>query len=108
MDLRTNIIDILKIISSPVKQYDYENSVPIANVPSELICQWFDDLYFDSDLFRHSFSAEEMEELKKFNDFFDERVDSLPTDGGVKALQNNTSWQEVQVMAECVIRRFGW
>jgi hypothetical protein len=45
MTIRDAIIEQIRLLSLPSEQLDYEKSVPIADVPAELICGFCDDLY---------------------------------------------------------------
>jgi len=109
MELRKSIIDFIRLISSSDEQFEYENNVPIANVPSELICMWFDDLYHpNSELFLNSFSAKESEDLSLFNEVYDSRVKNIPSSDGVKGLQENHSWLEVQSHANALLNKYSW
>ena len=92
--LRESIVDTLKIIASKRAQIEYEKNVPIANVPAELACMWFDDLYHPKAyLFLESFSEEERAVLAKFNAFYEARLDSLPKT--LKELHKSSEWNEV-------------
>lgn len=60
--------DILKLWSSRKAQLEYQDSVPIADVSSELFCQWSDDVYSpEQDYFKEAFSQEELNLLSEFN-----------------------------------------
>jgi len=109
MAFRKSIIDFIKLISSPQKQFEYEKNVPVANVPSELICMWFDDLYHpNTDLFLNSFNAQEIEALSLFNELYDLRVKNITSSDGVKGLQINNSWLEVQSHASTLLHQYNW
>jgi hypothetical protein len=104
---RNNIFDLLKLISSSQRQFDYENKVPVANVPAELICMWFDDLYQPtSDLFLRSFNENEVADLSQFNEFFNARVNAISMNNGVLGLQNDSNWLEVQFYASALLKKY--
>jgi len=107
-EFREHMIDLLKTISSPKMQMEYENNVPIANVPAELVCMWFDDFHPETELFKSSFSSNEIKELAKFTEFYDARVEEIPDDGSVSKLQTNREWIEVQSFANEIISKYGW
>nr|WP_321239393.1 hypothetical protein [uncultured Tolumonas sp.] len=66
---RDNIINHLKKIKN------LDNSLD----PIELICGWFDDLYFPNDEnWCLHFSVEELNAMSCFNNFFDNYVDAIP------------------------------
>ena len=107
-EFREHMIDLLKTIASPAMQMEYENNVPIANVPAELVCQWFDDFHPETELFKSSFSSGELNELSKFTEFYDARVKAIPDDGGVTKLQTNKELLEVQSYANELVSKNGW
>lgn len=97
---RTSVLDLLETLASREFQQQYEDDVPIANVPAELVCGWFDDLYHPKVLgFAASFSEAELEALTAFNRVFDSRVDSLPETHDVQALWETEAWQDVEAAA---------
>jgi len=69
------------MLSDPDAQLAYERDVPIACVPAELVCMWFDDHYHPTtELFRTAFSLSERAILAAFHDRFRSIADSLPAD----------------------------
>jgi len=102
------MIDLLKTIASPAMQKGYEVNVPVANVPDELVCQWFDDFHPETELFKNSFNDSEINELTKFTEFYDSRVKAIPNDGGVAKLQTNKEWLEVQSYAKEIVSKNEW
>lgn len=80
----------------------------MANVPAELICQWFDGFHPETKLFRESFSSSEIGELMEFTKFYDARVNAIPDDGGVAKLQKTKEWLEVQLLANRVLEKCRW
>ena len=107
--LRDNIIDVIRTISDSAAQIKCEADVPIANVPAELVCWWFDDFYHpESELHRSSFSKLEREVLADFHEFYDARVDKLPLNDGVETLLKTSEWQEIQSCAKSVLDDLGW
>ena len=106
-EFRESVRSILELLSSKELQLKYEKDVPIAHVPSELLCTWFDDLYHpDSILFQKSFSQEELEILERFNKFYDERTKGLPN--SLDELHRNPEWQEIMNKAEKVLNDVRW
>ena len=101
-DSRSVILDLLALLADPAAQRRYEVAVPIANVPADLVCMWLDDGYHpDSSWFIEAFSPGERERLADFNRVFEAISQSLPTDGGVSALQAASGWDTVcRVAAE--------
>ena len=109
MTLRNNIIELITTTSSSSAQREYESKVLIASVPAELICGWFDDLYHpETELFSSSFSQSELDALARFHEFYALRVDQIPPEGGVDALQASDAWIEVQNRARSTVEALGW
>ena len=108
-DTRENFRDLLTLISDAEAQIHYERTVPIANVPAELVCMWFDDNYHpESDWFPQCFSAKEQEILADFHDFYDERVGALPDGGAVEQLHKLREWQEIMAKARTAVKAIDW
>ncbi len=91
--LRVSILGLLDTIGDLKAQIDYEKNVPSANVPAELVCTWFDDLYHPASK-RHAkaFSIRERQLLARFHAAFESVAHDLPCDGGVSALQATPEW----------------
>ncbi|WP_180146916.1 hypothetical protein [Desulfoluna butyratoxydans] len=101
--IRKNIKEILDLISSKEEQIKYEKEVPIANVPAELICTWFDDLYHpQSKLHQEAFSDDEQQILDSFNTFYESRVGELPET--LSEMHINLQWEEIIKEAQRVLR----
>ena len=100
MSFHTVAIEILELIASYDAQREYEKNVPIADVPAELVCMWFDDFYFRTPQFEKDFTEEELDALSDFNTFYDVRVESLPdSTEGLEKLQQNNYWKEISKRA---------
>src|SRR5262245_39760742 len=107
LDVRRHIIELVRLIASKEQQLAYERDVPIADVPSELVCMWVDDLYHpDSDLFFEAFNSRERDRLAKFHTFFDARVHQLPD--SLPEMQKNPAWIEVMREAQRVLDDLDW
>ena len=100
---------MLRLLGSPEAQLAYERDVPIANVPAELFCMWFDDLYHPaSDLFEASFSPGERAILAEFHERFEEVADSLPGDfPQVADLHAHSEWQTLMRDAVATLKSLG-
>ena len=84
----------LELLGSEFAQIRYEQDVPIASVPAELVCGWFDDLYHpDTVDFQYAFSTAELSALADFSAFFNARIGELPKT--VRELVRRPAWQEV-------------
>lgn len=106
---RRSIHELLVLIGDRDAQRAYERDVPIANVPAELICMWFDDHFQPgSGWFVSAFSNDELAELAAFNDFYRARTDKLPTSGGIDVLQKAREWDEIVDRARATLTRLGW
>jgi hypothetical protein len=101
--------DLLSLIGDAGAQQRYERDVPIANVPVELVCMWFDDQYHpDAEGFSECFSDEERSLLAGFDEFYDRRVEFLPTSGGVAELHASKPWIEVMEKARATLQALRW
>lgn len=97
--IRSSIREILALLADTEQQSEYERNVPIADVPSELICMWFDDQYHPEDaMFHSSFSCAERQALAVFNADFAVAVDELKSLGigwSVAWLHAQPAWARV-------------
>src|SRR5215831_2110733 len=100
-DYKRQIFDVLRLISSEREQLDYEQDVPQADVPAELLCCWFDDYYHPSDPhFRSFFSPRELEILASFNNVYDLESKALPpSTGTVRPWLADPGWRRVMTAA---------
>ncbi|WP_157826736.1 hypothetical protein [Colwellia sp. 12G3] len=106
---KSNIIEILQLISSVESQFEYEKNVPIAKVPAELFCTWFDDYYHpNSAEFASSFNADELKDLAIFNQHFDRFGKNIPMNNGVSSLQSNSNWLAIQSYAGKLLEKHSW
>ena len=104
--LRAGIVELLELLGDAAAQERYEDGVPLADVPSELQCMWFDDSYIpDSPAFQAAFTVAELAALAEFNHFYDSRAGALPSGGGVRALHRSTAWAEIMAAATAVRAR---
>lgn len=102
--IRTGINSELRLLSDFDAQSAYERDVPIANVPAELVCGWFDDSYHPaSEPFIAAFSSDELAVLAEFNDFYEARLRTIPTDSGVARLQATPQWTEIRDKAAATL-----
>ena len=104
---RAHTIQTVQLISDFDAQRGYEEDVPIADVPAELVCQWFDDFYHpEVDFYRAAFSDQELQVLAVFNAFFDKRVALLPR--LLAEMHQSQSWREVALKAKWVLATLHW
>jgi hypothetical protein len=108
-ELRKSIIEHLQLLSSFEAQIEYERTVPLADVPAELVCIWFDDLYQpDSQLFQAAFTRSEREILATFHEQFEKVSDSLPEPiPSIAELHARKEWQEMNAAALATLRALG-
>jgi hypothetical protein len=94
---RTIVIEQLEALASEDDQLAYERNVPIANVPSELLWQWFSVAYHPDDpYFCTCFSSDELSVLHNFNQYFLSRVDNLPQNAyTIRAWLDTATWREI-------------
>lgn len=104
-DLRPGIIHLLRLISSPEKQLEYERRVPGISVPMELLSRWFDDSYLpDSESFRLCFSPTELQALAVFNNHFGNHEKLLPEPReGMKTWLQDETWQAIMREADLAL-----
>jgi len=75
---RNNVLGVIDLWTSEKCQLDYQKDVPIAQVSSELFCQWEDFYYPDSSDFKQAFDKDELEILAEFDKALNETADKTP------------------------------
>jgi len=82
--VRNNIIEYFELYSNEKKLIKFQNDVPIAVVPNELISSWHDDFWLSAyDKGSYSFpvfSEEERKTLLVYNNLIDEIYGEIPND----------------------------
>jgi hypothetical protein len=76
--IRKNILRILVLISSKNLQLEYQKKVPIADVSSELFCQWESEYFPNDKDFKEAFNKKEYNEILNFNSILNEVSTSTP------------------------------
>ena len=105
--IREGIKDVLEMLASKTEQTRYEQNVPIADVPSEVVCMWFDDMYHpESWQHKEAFSAEEQKILAVFNDFYGARAKNLPNT--LAAMHAEGQWNEIVREAQRTLTAIEW
>ncbi len=105
--IRESLKEVLQMLASKENQIKYEKDVPVANVSSELICMWFDDIYHpDSSQHKEAFSTEEQQVLSSFNTFFYSRKDKIPKT--LSEMHANQLWNEIVKEAQRIIKLIEW
>lgn len=106
---RHTMLDLLRLLADPEAQRAYERNVPIAQVPAELFCMWFDDQYHpDSVTFQEAFDPVERAALARFHAVFSEVADRMPERiGRVAELHARREWPVVVQAAARVLAEIG-
>ena len=104
--VRKTLLDILSTLAEVDRQRAYEASVPIAHVPAELFCGWFDGCYRPgSPEFDRAFSPSELAALATFNRVFAEVADGMePLPASVEGLLARPAWARVTGAAAIALR----
>ncbi len=91
------VVEQLEMLASEEQQLEYEANVPGVDITVELVSGWFDDSYHpDSPEFLACFTAAELDALKRFTKFYDERREYLPkSNGTVRTWLKNPLWRQV-------------
>ncbi len=102
--IRKNIFEIIELWSSKDKQLDYQDSVPIADVSSELFCQWADSYTPEFIDFREAFNTVELGLLsefdKEFNIILERTPNRLPE---IREFVKTEEWKILRDKAEKVL-----
>ena len=94
-------LEVLRLLADPEAQLRYERDVPIANVPAELVCMWFDDLNAAEP--SPDLAPSDASRIRVFSSFYASHVEGLPTDRGVVALQATAAWQQISAEARATL-----
>lgn len=108
-DLRKLVVQSLELLSSEEAAFEYQQQVPIANVPAELFCWWFDNAYMpSSSVFCGAFTQQELRDLAAFNNVFESASLQI---GEPPALLEQLfalpSWQQIARGAEVALQSLG-
>jgi hypothetical protein len=103
--VRQQILSLLATLASAEDQRQYQRSVGFVHVPSELVCQWFDNWYHpDDENFRACFTTDELELLARFHHEFDDQLKQVPLEGEeIGDLLNNKHWKRVTTAARTAL-----
>lgn len=100
------VIGLIRTLSSEAEQREYQRNVPWVDVGTELVCQWFDDLYLPDDVtFRSLFSVDELKAMSEFNAAFAELHPQLPSSGNVMWF-GHPVWQQIGHAATLALASF--
>ena len=93
------------LIAYKKDQIKYQEDVPIANVPAELVCMWFDDHYYpDTEWFKEAFNESERKLLNDFSSYYESRLENLPDTNDIYILHRSDIWDEIVNKAEETVR----
>ena len=99
--IRGAIREHLALLADLEAQRRYECDVPIAAVPAELVCIWFDEIYHpESPAHQAAFTSSELKALEGFSALFDSVNSSLGELQSVVELQAREEWTQLSVAAE--------
>ena len=104
-NVRSAIVEELELLADLEAQRAYERNVPIADVPAELFCGWFDDTYHPtSPAFIQAFSEDERRVLADFNERFDSESNEIGRDlPSLAELQALPAWEQVASSAQMAL-----
>lgn len=107
---RECLIDVISTLASGEALLEYESSVPIAYVPDEIICQFFDDHYHPkSPEFIAEFTENELKEIGIFSGFLQIGSDAVDEAGspGVAACLKLPDWRRMMRRAKMLVTLLG-
>ena len=105
--IRQNVLNVLELWSSKEEQLEYQKNVPIAQVSTELFCQWSDDTYHpESRQFKLAFDEMEREILADFDKTFNYVSDKTPNNlPDIADFIKTTEWKIVNEAAIETIKK---
>jgi len=77
-NLKTGILEVLRLLASREAQLEYRRTVPIADVSAELFCMWDEAFWPDDAALRAEFSESEWSALQRFHSVFERVCRLLP------------------------------
>lgn len=102
---RDNIIGVLKLWSSKEEQLEYQKSVPISQVSSELFGQWDDFYTADSDVLTEAFNEHELDLLSKFDLELTNIGEKIK--GGIPLIEEfikTSEWKKLNLLAQEILK----
>ena len=102
---RLNVIEALQIIASKSEHLARSDRLDEGErLPQVLLQEWQRHSYRPDDSGIHeSFSVSELDQLRRFTEFYRERVDRLPSD--VQHLMTDPYWKSIIEYAEKLVER---
>jgi hypothetical protein len=105
---RKCIFGLINLIASKEEQIRYQEDVPNASVPNELVCMWFDDHYpIGKKWFDRFFSKTEKEKIIEFSNFYEERIQLLPKTSLIENFHESEIWEEIVNKAKETAKELG-
>jgi hypothetical protein len=113
LHFKENIRKYLEVIADSKRQWE--------EGPTEIICMWFDDLYFPSfdskiynsgifekglEDFESCFSKDELKAMQVFHGYFNSIADKIDTDKPFEEIQKDPNWIRLGSEAEKVLKTF--
>jgi hypothetical protein len=93
---RRKVRELLALLASEEQQLNYERQVPIADVPAELLCMWFNDTYHPGHGWNSEFTSGELEALARFHTVYESLAQRLPrAQGTVRTWLADPSWRKI-------------
>ena len=74
---RDSRLGLLDFFSNPQEQRAFASRIPCDDYAEEFYCWWFDDFHPESQLFRRSFDAPEIDVLRSFSTVWAGRADAI-------------------------------
>lgn len=101
--IRDAVLRELEVLASLELQSRYERDVPVADVPAELVCGWFDDLDLPASASK-VFTGTDLESVQRFSDSFETALKDL--EGlSLSELHANPPWLKVVESAGILLRQ---
>ena len=102
---RENLFELLGLLGDDRKQIEYGQSVGDKIAIDELQCMWFDDHYrADEPEFQTEYDKEELNALKKFNDFYESIPKTIFGDS-LNQLTKEKEWIELTTLAKATLKQ---
>lgn len=107
--VRNGLNCYFEIVSSYEEQQAYERNVPIAHVPTEVICMWQDSVDGDHlDWFKEpAFSYAEQTAIREFHAVWKEVIEDTPQSlPALSELIGTEPWERLRIAAEAALGVF--
>jgi hypothetical protein len=107
--IRNRIIEYLEVASDFAAQLEYQKNVPIAHVPSEVICEWNDWVNEQSQptFTEPVFTVEERAAIDQFHTIWDKVADETPDPlPELEVLMKSEPWRRLRDAASRALQVF--